>query len=61
MQNLAEMCFNQVYPRTKLQKETPGQQVSEQMIDQCIHKHMEAFKIVSKVVREEAKSAWYFK
>jgi hypothetical protein len=45
MHNIAEVCFNHVFKR----KAVPGAQLTdaqERMIDECIEKYMQSFKVV---------------
>lgn len=45
MHNIAEVCFNHVFKRKAVPnaKLTPAQ---EQMIEECIEKYMQSFKVV---------------
>jgi hypothetical protein len=45
MHNIAEVCFSHVFKR----KAVPGAQLTdaqERMIDECIEKYMQSFKVV---------------
>lgn len=53
MQNLSELCFNQVF---KDLKEPEDAKKSEERFNNCIHRHMFAFKLVVETINNEAKS-----
>lgn len=55
MQNLSELCFNQVH---KDLKEPEDAKKSEERFNNCIHRHMFAFKLVVETINNEAKSLW---
>lgn len=57
MNNLAEMCFNHVYTRKEVSKEPATNELKQAQIDLCIHKYMQAYKLVNNTVRAEAKSS----
>lgn len=44
MNNIAEMCFNHVYPRK--QADSMKDELNQTQMDACITKYMKAFKVV---------------
>lgn len=55
MHNIAEVCFNHVFKRKTMSSIQPDRLTDPQqkMVDECIEKYMQSFKVVQKAVHSE--------